>query len=151
MCKISRTQRAEGCSGSTYSESKGYSNTQLKTLEKRRKAKCRKNTISKKTKPRKARFAEQKIEKGAGYGSHCETNDITPHLFNIKEKQFMQTLAEDQTNRDVIEATTRGQTLNRKWKDLQYNLLTTSYFSSIVNAKSRKSYSKILDDIIYKK
>lgn len=54
----------EGRSGSTYNKSKGYTATLLEELEKRRKAKCQKNSNAKKRKPPKARFSEKQIDQG---------------------------------------------------------------------------------------
>lgn len=74
---------------------------------------------------------------------------MAPHIFNIAKNQHMELLAEYQANRDVIATTTIGQRLNRKWRDMNKKFLTSFYFSFIVNAKNRKSYQKLLANILY--
>lgn len=140
----------EGSSGSAYNKFKGSSTMSLEALEKRRKQKSRKNLIAKKAKPPKGRFSHQEKDKGIDYGPHCQANDMSPHTFEAAKNRFMEMLAEDQTNRDFVNNCTLGQRLNRKWRDMRKNLLTTFYFSQIINAKNRKSYVKLANEIIYK-
>lgn len=122
----------------------------LKKLEAARKKKTRKNMVAKKSKPRKARFSDPQTDKGIGYGPNCQTNDMSPHIFDIAKKRFLEALEEDQANRDYINALTLHQHLNRTWRDKRRNLLTSYYFSPIINARNRKSYKTILEKIIYK-
>lgn len=111
-----------------------------------RKQKTQKNLIKKKSKPPKARFSERQIDKGVAYGPDFQTNDMSAHIFEIAEKRFMETLEEDQANRDYISALTIGQHLNR---DKRKRLLTSHYFSLIINSRSPKSYKTVLEKIIY--
>lgn len=140
-----------GCSGSTYHTSKGSFATQsLKDLEQSRKRKCTKNAVAKAAKPKKSRFSVQVEDKGQHYGPNHQTNDMTPHVFEIAKTSFLEQLLEDQNNRDFINRSTIGQHLVQKWRDMHKTLLTSWYFSRIINARGPESYANIVEDIIYK-
>lgn len=130
--------------GSTATES-------LKALEQSRKRKCQKNAIAKAAKPKKSRFSEREPDKGKDYGENCQTVDMAPHLFDIAKTRFLEQRLEDQRNRDFINASTIGQRLVQKWRNMQSKLLMSWYYSRIVNARGPDSYVGIVEDILYKK
>ncbi|KAG4076831.1 hypothetical protein HA402_004433 [Bradysia odoriphaga] len=141
-----------GCSGSAFHEFKKSTETQpLKTLEQCRKRKCEKNAAAKKTKPKKARYSVQAQDKGQDYGECCQTNDMAPHLFEIAKTRYLEPLLKDQENRDFVNASTAGKHLVQKWREMQSKILTSWYFSRIINARGPASYTNIVDDIVYKK
>lgn len=143
---------SRGHSGSTYHEFKESPATQsLKALEQSRKRKCEKNAAAKAAKPKKPRYSGQVQDKGTHYGENREDNDMTPHFLEIAKTRFLQQRLEDQNNRDFINRSTSGQHLVQKWRDMHRTLLTSWYFSRIINARGPASYANIVEDIIYKK
>lgn len=143
---------SNGCSGSTYHECKGSAATQsLKALEQCRKRKCEKNGLAKAAKPKKSRFSGQVQDKGKDYGENCQAIDMSPHLFEIAKTRYLEPLLKDQKNRDFINRSTIGRHLVQKWRDMQTKLLTSWYFSRIINSRGPESYATILDEILYKK
>lgn len=143
-----------GHSGSAYHKFKSSTATHfepLVNLEQCRKRKVEKNAISKAAKPKKARYSTKIADNGKGYGENCESNDMTPHLFEIAKNRYMEQRLQDQNDRDFINRCTIGQHLVQKWREMQNKLLTSRYFSRIINARGPESYSNIVFDIIYKK
>lgn len=143
-----------GFSGSayhTYKDSTASHIKLLKNFELTRKRKVEKNAIAKASKPKKGRYSSQPRDHGKGYGENCEANDMTPHLFDVAKNRYLEQLLEDQNNRDFINRCTIGQHLTQKWREMQNKLLTSRYFSRIVNSRGPESYAKIVDDIVYKK
>lgn len=143
---------SRGCSGSTFHEFKESTATQpLRSLEQRRKRKCEKNSITKANKPKKSRYSVQAQDKGKDYGEMCQTNDMSPHLYEIAKSRYLEPLLKDQENRDYVSASTLGQRLVQKWREMQSKILPTWYFSKIINARGPESYANMVDDIVYKK
>lgn len=142
----------KGESGSTFQKFK-YNNPQkqMTALEKSRKRKVIENSIRKQLNPkeRKTDSGEPKAKKKKQYGEGHEDLDFTPPQLEIAKKNFMQTLDQDKLNRVEVEEKTRGQRYNAKWSEVRQNLLTSSYFGRIINARNRKSYQKIVEDILY--
>lgn len=144
---------SNGSAGSTYLESKNATSTSiqaLKKMEESRKRKVERNAIAKATKPKKPRFSEQVREKGVHYGKDCQRIDMSSHLFDIAKTRYLESLIDDQRNRDFIMKSTIGQKKTRLWRDMQSKILTSYYFSRIVKSRSPSSYTKLLDDIVYK-
>lgn len=52
-------------------------------------------------------------------------------------------------NRDSIQAQNVDQRFSTKYLEVKQYLLTSSYFSRILNVRSRKGYKKIVEDILY--
>lgn len=145
---------SDGHSGSKYHEFVyGEVPQSLLKLENERKRKLKKNTIAAQSKPKKVRFSKStanKKPKRILYGPGHEDADFTPHAYEVAKQRFLERLSEDQINRDKVEADTRGQRYSSKWPVIRKNLLTPSYFGRILNVNSRNSYTKIVEEIIYK-
>lgn len=145
---------SDGHSGSKYHEfAFGEVPPSLLKLENERKRKLKKNAIANESKPKRMRFTKStpnKKPKRKLYGPGHEDADFTPHAFEVAKKRLLDKLWEDQANRDTLEADTRGQRYNLKWPVIRKNLLTPSYFGRILNVNSRNSYTKIVEEIIYK-
>lgn len=143
----------EGHSGSKYHEyAFGAESQLLLNLENKRKRKLEKNAIAKQSKPKKVRFSSSKNKKPKRklYGAGHEDIDFTPHALELAKKRFMERLGEKQNDRVNVEVQTRGKIHNQDWIANRKNLLTPSYFGRILNVNSRKSYTKIVEDILYK-
>lgn len=123
-------------------------------LEKKRKRKVKKNAIAKLSKPKKSRYSEPKKKKEKRrprrYGGGREDVDFTPSQYEQAKTRFLEKLREDQINRDEVELETRGQRHISKWIVTRRNLLTPSYFGRILNVNSRNSFTKIVEEILYK-
>lgn len=124
-------------------------------LENSRKRKVNANAIAQQSKPKKTRFTKAPKNKNKGkqkirYGPGREDVDISPSSYQTAESRLLNKLRENQINRETVEIETRGLHLNQKWIVVRKDLLTPSYFGRILNANSRKSYTKIVEDILYK-
>ncbi len=121
-------------------------------LENKRKRKLEKNAIAKQNKPKKKRYSKptKKKEKRKRYDAGREEVDFAPPAYETAKQRLLQRLAENQANKDAIEVETRGQRFVLKWIVIRRNLITPSYFGRILNAKSRNSYTKIVQEILYK-
>lgn len=120
-------------------------------LEESRKRKNLRNAIwnEQKLKKRKNDKSRGNSTKKRAYGEGREDLDFTPSQLEIAKKNFLQALDEDRQNRDAIQLQTKGQRFNCRWYEVRQNLLTSSYFGRIPNARNRKSYTKIVEDILY--
>ncbi len=144
-----------GHSGSTFHEITygGVKETCLK-LENTRKRKVRKNAIYKERKSKKPRL-EEKSKKGPKtkakhYGAGHQDLDMLDTAFKAASERFLEKIKENQRNRSALVEETKAQRNSFKWMQVRRNLLTSSYFSRILKANSRKSYSTIVDDIVRK-
>lgn len=148
----------EGHSGSTFHEIIfGSSEQSCSNLENKRKRKNAKNAIAKaETKKRKLNEepseepSKKKKDKIKRYGTGREDLDFTPAEFELAKERFLERLLEKQIDRDAIEAETRAQQNSLKWTLTTQNMLTSPYFGRILNVQSRKSYTTIVSDILYK-
>lgn len=143
----------EGHSGSKYHEfAFGEVLKSCLDMENKRKRKLEKNAIVKQSKPKKPRFSKSSTSKKGKrkhYGAGREEIDFTPQAFEIAKARFFEKLLDDQKNRISIEVETRGQRHVLKWVVIRRNLLTPSYYGRILNANNRKSYTKIVEEILY--
>lgn len=143
-----------GHSGSKYHEfAFGEISQSCLDLENKRKRKLNKNAIARQSKPKKVRYSKPKNNKEKRrrrYGPGREGVDMTPSAYENAKTRFLDMLREDQINRDDIELETRGQRHVSKWILVRRNLLTPSYFGRILNVNSRKSFTKIVEEILYK-
>lgn len=144
----------DGHGGSKFHESKNSSLSSivsLKKLEETRKRKCEINAVAHAKKSKKPRYSDPVRDKGVHYGINSQQNDMSDHMFTVAKQRYLEQLEHDQAQRDYIMRSTIGQQKVRKWRDLQSKILSSWYFSRIVKARSPKSYTGILEDIIYKK
>lgn len=141
----------EGQSTSTFQKFK-YNNPQkaIVTLEQSRKRKVAQNAIRAEQKPKERTNDEpQNKKKKRAYGEGHEDLDFTPSQLELAKKNFLEQLDRNRQNRVQLEMMTRGQRYNSKWSEVRQNMLTSSYFGRILNARNRKSYQKIVEDILY--
>lgn len=144
---------SEGHSISTFQKFK-YDNPQraCQKLEASRKRKVLQNVIRDQIKPKKRKNDESRKnnnKKRRPYGEGHEDLDFTPSQLETAKNNFLQQLDEDRQNREAILIQTKGQRCNNRWSEIRQNLLTSSYFGRILKVRNRKSYSKIVDDILY--
>lgn len=144
----------KGHSGSTFHEiTYGNTMTSCLKLENKRKRKVAANAIAKDIKSKKPKLdapVTKKKDKRKHYGAGREDVDMLQSNYEIAKNRFLEKLREDQVNRDIVEMETRAQLHSFKWMTTRQNLLTTSYFGRILNVRNRKSYTKIVEEIIYK-
>lgn len=122
-------------------------------MENKRKRKLKQNAIARQSKPKKVRYSKPKNKKEKRrrrYGPGREDVDLTPSAYEQAKTRFLEMLREDQNNRDDIELETRGQRHVLRWSLVRRNLLTPSYFGRILNVNSRNSFTKIVEEILYK-
>lgn len=142
----------KGHSGSTIQEFIfGESTSACKKMENTRKRKCLKNAIAKQNKPKSYTYKEppNKKKKKQHYGDGHEDVDMTPSDFEVAKNRFLERIKENQINRLSIERETRAQKHSFKWMETRRLMLTSSYFGRILNVNNRKSYTTIVEDILY--
>ncbi len=120
-------------------------------MENDRKRKCSKNAIAKQNKPKAYRNEEppNKKKKKTHYGDGREDDDMTESEFQLAKIRHMKRLDENQLGRVLLEIETRAQHNSFKWTEIRRLLLTSSYFGRILNVRSRQSYTKIVEEILY--
>lgn len=75
---------------------------------------------------------------------------MTESQFELAKIRHLKRLGDNQMDRVVIEIETRAQHHSFKWTEIRRLLLTSSYFGRILNVRSRHSYTKIVEEILYK-
>lgn len=85
----------------------------------------------------------------ASCGDSHEDVDLSPDQFEIGKKIFLERINNDRINRDQIQIETVQQKYSTKYCQIKQDLLTSSYFSRILHSRSRQSYKKIVEDILY--
>lgn len=60
-------------------------------------------------------------------------------------------LKNDQRNKDSIEEKTRGGRFNPLWQQLRQDRLPSTFFARIIKAQQKKSYTGILEELLYKR
>lgn len=142
----------KGLMTSTFQKFK-YSNAQpaILSLEASRKRKVKQNAIKiqRNGKKRKVDDSQGNKEKKKRYGDGHEDLDYSPRELELAKVNLLDQLDMNRRNRINVEVMTRGQRYNSKWSEVRQNLLTSSYFGRILNARNRTSYTKIVDDILY--
>lgn len=121
-------------------------------LENARKRKVKLNTVRQQQNPKKRRHNEDRTSKKKQkkeYGDGHEDVDFTPSQLQVAKDRLLEQLDKDRRNRVEIQIQTRGQRYSARWDEIRQNLLTSSYFGRILNVNSRKSYQKIVEDILY--
>lgn len=123
-------------------------------MENQRKRKVEINTI-RKEENKKRKFEEEPSvpsdnKKKKGYGERHEDVDLTTAQFEVAKIIFLERLNEDRIMRHSIQTETLEQRHSSKYCQVKQCLLTSSYFSRILHARSRKSYKKIVEDILYR-
>lgn len=144
---------SEGHSGSKIQEFIfGESIPICEKMENTRKRKCLNNAIAKQNKPKIYATDEpsNKKKKKKHYGDGHEDIDMTQLEFEVGKTRAFERLRENQINRRNIEMETRAQHHSYKWTEVRRLMLTSSYFGRILNVRNRRSYTKIVEDILYK-
>lgn len=146
-----------GHSGSTFHEiTYGDVKESCLKLETTRKRKVRMNAIAKERKSKKPRLEEKSKNdpktkgKRKHYGVGHQDLDMLDPAYKAATERFLEKINENQRNRIALVEETKAQRNSFKWMQVRRNLLTSSYFSRILKANSRKSYSTIVDDILRK-
>lgn len=103
------------------------------------------NEAARQKKPRKKAIADTSTK---GY-SDPQTLDMSEHAFEIAKKIELDKLKTDQLNRDMILTSTYGQKLNLKWLESRVKIINCSYFGRIINARSPKTYTTLLYEMLY--
>lgn len=130
----------------------GKKNDLCSKMENARKRKCHKNSVAKETNPKEYTpdEAPNKKKKKRLYGDGHEDVDMTQSEFEVASSRFHQRLHENHMNRQTIQLETRAQHHSFKWTEVRRLMLTSSYFGRVLNVRSRKSYSNIVHEILYK-
>lgn len=142
-----------GHSGSKFREFIfGKSTPIIEKMENDRKRKCKKNAIAREEKPKTFVNDEPatKKKKRKYYADGHEDLDMTDEKYEVARARFLQRLRENQMNRLNIQIETRGQPHSFRWIEVRKLLLTSSYFGRILNVRSRRSYTNIVEEILYK-
>ncbi len=129
----------------------GKSSALIEKMESSRKRKCNKNAIDKKDKQKDFATDEPPTKKyKRKYADGHEDLDMTNSEYEVAKTRFLERIRENQMNRLNIEIETRGQPHAFRWIVERKLLLTSSYFGRILNVRSRNSYAKIVEEIVYK-
>ncbi|KAG4074576.1 hypothetical protein HA402_004447 [Bradysia odoriphaga] len=132
-------------------KTEGFNSLIAKSIGKK-KRKCQKNVVAKENKPKNFHTDEapSKNKKKRLYADGHEDLDMTDSNYETAKTRFLERLCENQINRLNIEIETRGQPHSFRWTEVRKLLLTSSYFGRLLNVRSRHSYTKIVEGIIYK-
>jgi len=95
--------------------------------------------------------SEVKFRAVPEYGFCFKQPDKEQEQLKIAKAQFLEPLQEDQRNWDFVNRSTIGQSLCRTWRDKRLNLLTSWYFSRVINVRGPESYTNLCKEIIYTK
>lgn len=106
---------------------------ELKRLQKATREKERR-TRNKDNKIRPKRFNDKK-EKGSGYGENCQTTDMPAVDFQYEKKKILDTLKNNQVNRDANEEKTRLKEKSVLYKKITSTVLLASSFGSVCKAR----------------
>lgn len=136
-----------GHANSTYHDVLNSNSLNCHRLENQRKNKLEKTRMRNQIKPRRRRIL-QDSSKITRHGENCDP-DKNPRIFEIARLRVMKELEENQANRETITITTKGGKLNPKWKEVRRKLVDSLHFGRIVNVRGLKSYTNLLDDIMY--
>lgn len=115
-------------------------------VENSRRKRYMKNEIVRQAQPRKKATKDKSTKGYLG-----ETSDMSEHALEIAKNIQLATLETNRTNRATILANTLGQKLNLKWKEVRKSVVNCCHFGQIINARSRKSYKKLLEEMLYTK
>lgn len=115
-----------------------------KTYSKRMKQKMIKKNSSLKTSKNRAQKRTSKKRGLEFYGLDSKKPDMTNNELLEAKKILVTKLKRDQTNRDIIEATTRQQSLSDTWLIKRKNLLTASNFGKIISSKPQTLQNKVV-------
>lgn len=118
-------------------------------MENARKIHYIKNEAARQIEPRK-RNKKDKEKSIKGYGD-CQKLDMAENTFEIAKNIEIDKLHTNQVNRDMILENTFGQKYNLKWFDACQKIVNCLYFGRIINSRSPKSYTALVDEILYYK
>ncbi|KAG4080104.1 hypothetical protein HA402_008175 [Bradysia odoriphaga] len=138
--------------GSTFQQFKyGKVLPEMIKMENKRKRKVVLTAISKQKNPKKRRVQDDEggKKKKKAYGEGHQDVDMTPAQYETAKTIFLDRINEDQSNRLRIELQTQDKRYSDKYCQIMQDLLTSSYFSRVLHARNRKSYKKIVEDILY--
>lgn len=116
-------------------------------MENARKNHYVKNEIARQAKPRK-RSNKDKKKDTKGYGD-CQNPDMTGNALEVAKKIVMDELHFNQVNREMILENTFGQKYNLKWFEACRKVVSCSFFGKILNARSPKTYTNLLNELLY--
>lgn len=122
-------------------------------LENARKRKVKQNAIYKDNKAKKPKLEGKNAKtkaKPKRYGVGHEELDWEESVFETAKQRFLEKLTDNQNNRSSLVKETVLQRSSFKWMKVRKGLLTSSYFSRVLKANNRKSYTKIIEEIIHK-
>lgn len=142
----------DGHSGSTVQQFIfGESIPMSKALENKRKRKCLNNTIAKQNRPKTYTNDESSSKKKAkvSYGDGREEVDFTEAQLDVAKNRLFERLRENQVDRNRIQVETVSKQNSFEWGEIRKIMLTSSYFGRILNVRSRNSYTKIVEEIVY--
>lgn len=142
----------DGHSGSTIQKFiSGQSTTLCKKLENKRKRKCLENAIAKENRPKTFNNDEPSTKKKQKnrYGDGHEEVDFTDEQFEIAKGRLFERLRGNQSDRYRIQVETVSKHNCFQYVETRKIMLTSSYFGRILNVRSRKSYAKIVEEMVY--
>lgn len=146
---------SKGHSGSKFHEHT-YGNT-LDTcvnLENNRKRKVAKNAVYKEVikskKPKEDKKAANRKAKPKHYGDGHQDLDMMDSAYEIAKNRFLEKLLKNQSERQRLAVETKAQHNSFMWIQVRRNMLTSSYFGRILKTRNRKSYTKIIEEMIHR-
>lgn len=74
---------------------------------------------------------------------------MSEHALENAKAIELEKLKTNQINREKILAETYGQRHNSTWSESRKKLLNCSFFGRIINSRGPKSYTKVLDEMLY--
>lgn len=130
----------------------GESYPLLEKMEADRKRKCLKNAISKASKKKRIVSDEppNKKKKTKDYGDGHGDVDMSQSAYDIAKTRFLERLERNQSDRENIQIETRAQNHSFRFIEVRRLLLTSSYFGRVLRVRGRSSFTKIVEEILYK-
>lgn len=117
-------------------------------VENQRKEKLLRNEIARKAKPRVRRMVNDNRNSKVGYGENCGP-DMEPEALKLAIGVQIAKMDANKAKRESIQTDTIGQRHCLNWLNMRKELINSEYFSKIVNARGRKSYTNILAKLMY--
>lgn len=120
-------------------------NKPLLKMENFRKQHYAKNEAARQINPRK-RATNDKTTAGYKEG---QRPDMSERALETAKNIELAKYETKRLNRDIILADTYGQKHCQKWLESRKKMINCSYFGRIINSQSPKSYTKLLEEILY--
>lgn len=136
---------SKGHAGSQFHEFNSLNgNSYCLKIENSRKKHYVKNEIARQAKPRKRATKDKTVK-----GYKAQKEDLSEAALRVAMDIEIDKMNINRIDRDMILASTLGQRLNHRWKEVRKKLINCNYFGPIINARGPTSYQKWLEEMLY--